>query len=360
MKKNQSNVLIALKLAIRNILLKPMRALMTVIGVTGCVALLVCAFGIGDTINHCFDYEFEKQFRYDYNTAVNESYIPRLNAYLDDINAEYEPYKTFYMTAAATKSKDIKVFVYQPASRFTSIDTSDGKVYISTSTAKQLGAKQGDTVTLAAGNNKYAAKIDFVIDTAVTQGIFLYTTDFDAEYHSLNYWINVASPSSDILKGINDNNGTQNAYDTQSMYDKVANAISSIDTIKTTLMIFATLLSVIVLFNIALLNTKERVRDISTLKVLGFSNRDISLSLTVEIMILVLIATAIGLLLGYPVLVLVMSNNSVEAMAFIYYIKPISYVFSAAISIVTALIINLLFGLKIKKINMLDALKSVE
>lgn len=114
------------------------------------------------------------------------------------------------------------------------------------------------------------------------------------------------------------------------------------------------------LYNLSLLNVKERHRNIATLKVLGFSNLEISSSLFYEIMALVLIGTAFGLLLGFPVLYLVLSINKVELVAFIYHIKPVSYVLAALLSLLTAAGINLVFGWLIKRIDMIDSLKSVE
>lgn len=351
---------ISLKLALRNIVIKPVRGIMTILGVMGCVALLVCSFGINDTVDNSLKTEFGGQFFYDMQTTCLENNTEALNSYLNEIGADYETYNQFYMSASAENNKDVKVYCIRENSTFTSIDTSGGNVIISSSTAKQLGAGVGQKIKLVISNNNYEVTVTQICDTAVSQGIFLSTDEFDGNYHSINYWINVSERKPEYLERVNAINGTTGAYYVDEVLDKVENAISSIDTMSTTLMIFAILLSVVVLFNLALLNMKERERDIATLKVLGFTDFQISKSLLYETMILVLAATAFGLLLGFPVTYLVMANNSVEAMAFIYHIKPISYVISACIAVLTALVINLGFGLYLKKISMLDSLKSVE
>ena len=360
MHKGNNVTAISLKLAFRNIIIKPIRALMTILGVMGCVALLVCAFGINDTVDHSLKTEFGGQFHYDIQSNCAESNAEELNAYLDGIGANYETYKQFYMSASAKYGKDIKIYCIKENSSFTDINTSGGKVFISSSTANQLGAVAGDTIKLSIANNMYEVTVTDICNTAVTQGIFLTSDEFDAEYHVLSYWINVDENKPEYINEINALNGTSGAGYTNDILDKVENAVSSISTMSTTLMIFAILLSVVVLFNLALLNVKERERDIATLKVLGFTDFQISKSLLYETMILVIIATILGLLLGFPVLYLVMSNNSVEAMAFMYFIKPVSYVLSACISVVTAFIINFAFCIHLRKINMLDSLKSVE
>ena len=126
------------------------------------------------------------------------------------------------------------------------------------------------------------------------------------------------------------------------------------------MVIFSILLSVVVLYNFALLNMIDRIRDIATLKVLGLPNFAIGKMLIYEMMFLVTIGTIFGLLLGYPFLVLVMSSNKVDVMAFLYYIKPVSYIYAAAISLFTALFFNIVFTVYIRKINMIESLKSIE
>lgn len=129
---------------------------------------------------------------------------------------------------------------------------------------------------------------------------------------------------------------------------------------KYTLMIFAILLSVVVLYNLSLLNINERTRDIATLKVLGFTRGKIARSLLYEIMLLTLIGTAFGLALGYPVTYLVLSINKVEIMSFLYYLNPLSYGYSALLALLTSFAINLAFGKSIGRIDMIESLKSVE
>ena len=125
-------------------------------------------------------------------------------------------------------------------------------------------------------------------------------------------------------------------------------------------MVFAILLSVVVLYNLSLLNVKERTRDMATLKVLGFTHFQVSFALIVEIILLTLIGTACGAFLGYPLMYLVMKLNEMATMAFVYAITPLSYVLSVAVALGTAIFINLIFGLSISRISMTESLKSVE
>lgn len=363
-KKNSKNI--PLKMAVRNILVKPGRALMTIAGVTGCVALLVCSFGIGDTVNNSVELELGKQFNYDITTTYTQEGEDDFKEKLELLRengeiTDYETYKTYYMSARGKTIKDIKIFVFQQNSKFTTIHP-NGKVLITKSIAEDLKINKGDTVILSTGGYSYDLKIDEFIETSYSKGIFL---DNGAIFESnKNYlsgiYIAAKNPGNALVNYINTINGTGGAVSMADKRDTVNNSISSISLIRFTLMIFAIMLSVVVLYNLSLLNIKERSRDIATMKVLGFTGRQIGRSLLYEIMFLVLLGTVFGLLLGYPITFLVLSINKVEVLTFIYRIKPLSYLISAAISLVTGFLINFLFSHRIKEINMIESLKSVE
>ena len=116
----------------------------------------------------------------------------------------------------------------------------------------------------------------------------------------------------------------------------------------------------VVLYNLALLNYNERQRDIATLKVLGYRQHEILMSIVIEMMILTTIGALFGLTLGYPILKLLLTINENEILTYIYHIKPLSYVLSFGLTFITSLLVNLFLGLRIKKILMVVSLKSVE
>ena len=355
-----------LRMALRNIAIKPSRAIMTVAGVMGCTALLVCSFGIGDTVNNGVDLELGGQFKYDISTAYTaqaaaQGFLGFMDGLKEDGRIEgYETYKVFGMTASGRDTvKAVKVFSVARDSKFTTIKPGGGAL-MSKSLAEELKVKAGDTVKLTGRENEYDGfKIDGIIETCVTKGIFISAETFDGEYHTMGMWI-AAEESAELLELINGNNGTRDAFGMTYRRAEIVRLISSINAIKYTMMMFSVALSAVVLYNLSLLNLKERNRSIATMKVLGFSDREVSSSLFCEIMLLVLPATGLGLLLGFPVLYLVLSINKIEIIAFIYKIKPVSYVLAALLSTAAAAAINLVFGLLIKRVKMIDSLKSVE
>lgn len=356
---------ISFKMATRNIILQPSRALMTIIGIMGCVALLTCSFGIGDTVENSIDLELGRQFTYDVSTTFTQSAYPTFINEIELLKSDgkidhYENYKTFYMTATGKNIKDIRIYALPQNPQLTTINP-NGQTLISKSVAEDLQVRAGDAVLLSSAGNSFQLTIDALIETSYTKGIFISDdTIFEDSFCTLSMWIKTSNPSDELVDRLNEFNGTRGASTMTAFRESVDKTVSSIETIKMTMMIFSIALAVVVLYNLSLLNIKERNRDIATMKVLGFTQFQIGLSLLYEIMILVLLGTAFGLLLGYPITYLVLSINRIEVLTFIYKIKPISYVISAVISVATALIINFIYTGQIRKINMIESLKSVE
>ena len=273
----------------------------------------------------------------------------------------FETYKIHYMTAiGAEANKDVKVYNFSENMTMTTIDTSGGRVVMSRSVAEFLGLKEGGTFTLNSGAQSFELTLSEIVDTAITKGVFLHTDLFGDIYGTSSAWIRADNITDELIDKINEAGGTAQATSVKDMWGYVEDKVSSINAMKYTLMIFAVLLSVVVLYNLSLLNINERTRDIATLKVLGFKRGKIALSLLFEIMLLTLAGTVCGLILGYPLTYLVLSINKVEIMSFLYYLKPVSYVYSALLALLTSFAINYIFGRSLDKINMIESLKSVE
>ena len=257
--------------------------------------------------------------------------------------------RSYAVTASGTTNKDISVYIIPENSVM--CKAADGGNTISEITASVVGVGVGDTITFTLGSCKVAYEIEAIIPTATWNGFFTTEDKFTDCYSTESVWVKTDSPQA-VRDALNEVNGTAAAQTMEDRIAEVNNLISTSDSMKYTLMVFAILLSVVVLYNLSLLNVKERTRDMATLKVLGFDNFRIALALIVEILTLTLIGTAIGCLFGYPLMYLVMKLNEVAAMAFIYSITAASYFKAIAVSLGTSAFINILFGFLISKISM--------
>lgn len=357
-----THALLSCRMAMRNIRINWGRAVMTVIGILGCSALLLTSFGIGDTLDASVENDLGGLFYYDVSFSYASSQKEEIFSVLDEWRqsgriASYENVKAYVVTEQE-ESDTISVWVFEENSAVTSV-IENGNT-LSQNKAQEFGLSVGDEISFTVGAYRATCRIDDIVQTSVWNGYFTTENPFDESCYSSDYvWIRADDPDA-VAETLKDMDGALTVQTMQERLGEIESMISSTNMMKYTLMVFAVLLSVVVLYNLSLLNLKERMRDMATLKVLGYTHFQIALSLILEIMVLTFLGTAIGCVFGYPLLWLVMTINEISIMSFVITLLPISYVFAVAISLGTAMIINLIFGFLISGINMTESLKSVE
>jgi len=359
-KKKKSKLPFWMKMAGRNIKVRPIRTVMAVLGVAGCAALLICGFGIGDTLNHGLDNDFEKLFKYDvsctYETADFEEKMLKIKSI-----KSYEKYeKTSINILSNDKSKTVMLTKFKADSKFAEFGLKENEFCLSKSIADELELKEGDEIVLEYNNEKTKIKLAKIQETSFVNGAFATGSfGFDFSGAEKGVWIDCENETH-VVERLNLINGTKDAEKIDDLIEGAREKIGSINSITATLKTFAILLAVIVLLNLIMLILKERTKDIATMKVMGQGIFSIGLSLIFEMFLISFIGTCLGMVLGYPVLMLVLSINKVEIVNYLYYISPISYIFTILIVFGTILGVGLLSLLRVKKINMIESLKSVE
>ena len=144
------------------------------------------------------------------------------------------------------------------------------------------------------------------------------------------------------------------------MMTRAHEIMSSIELMTDVIKIFAILLCIVVIYNLSSLNISERTRDIATMKVLGFKFKSIASTLTIELMVDAVIGGLLGLLFGFPMTYMVLSVNITSLLTFMYHIYWYSYMYGFLVTGGTALVVSLFLNKKIKKVKMVESLKSVE
>lgn len=358
--KNARNISWSLKLAIRNILQKKSRALMVIIGLTGTTALFLAGFGITNTLNHSIDIEMNVNFPYDINISYDTSGVSPYEELISMEGLYVEEYAKIPVKAVGKNLRDTSLYIVNQNSLIFSKEVNDGCI-VTKKIADLAGLKEGDTVTIVYGVLKYELLVSSIFDSAMTQGVFVNTETGKQIYSGkTNAWIKTDLDLDQTLDAILEIEGVGSGYDRVSYRKSADDVLGTVNMITTTLKVFAALLAVVVLYNLALLNYNERQRDIATLKVLGYRQHEILMSIVIEMMILTTIGALFGLSLGYPILKLLLTINENEILTYIYHIKPLSYVLSFGLTFITSLLVNLFLGLRIKKIQMVESLKSVE
>lgn len=355
-------VSLSVRMAFRNMRRKISRSLMVIFGVAGCSALLLCGFGVENTINYGLDLELGHYTPYD----VTVSYSDGLS-HFDDVTAldgvvAVDEYAKYSVTAQGEKVLSSYVYVMPSVPKIIDFGYDDNSVLVSSKLAKDIGVSAGDNVSFVYEGVTFTAKVTGIIDLCITQGIIISEFLFAETYFPptgafIKTKSGFAAATAESIAG---EKGILSATTMSDMRLRADEVLSSIRVMTMTIRIFAILLAVVVLYNLALLNFKERTKDIATLKVLGFSRFEIASSFIIEIIALTFFGSLIGLTLGYPLLYAVLSINETPLICYIYHIASNSYLYTVLLTCGTSFAINLFFAFLTNKVRMVESLKSVE
>lgn len=361
----QKEVHLSGKMAIRNIRRNLTKSFMVIIGVLGCTALLVCGFGIMDTLNYGIHHDYDSLIVRDItvtyhatNKQSNKEELLKIDGVKDVEELIYYPIKI-----STNHLEDTTITLLEDTSEaFKQPYTGDG-VLLSVDVANNLNVEVGDSVTITLNGQSYKRNVDGIFSASFTTGVFDKLSNYDNVELAVNQcWIQLEKDADS--EAVNQQIANLNFVSQSMTYDDTIEyadeILSSIKIMTNVIKIFAILLAVVVIYNLASLNMKERTRDIATMKVLGFNQKEIAKTLILEIMILTFIGAFIGLFFGYPMLVLVMSVNKTKLLNFLYHIYFKTYLISFFISMITALVVNIVLARRTRNIKMVESLKSVE
>ena len=362
-------------MALRNIKVHLVKSLMVVIGVMGCTGLLICGMGIDDTINYGKDSDLA-QF-YDSDMTVSFSGNPEINLTKNELLSieEIENVEE-YTTINATLNSDEKsvssaIYGINIDSSFFKFDDSlaEGKwtqngVALTESKAEDLGVKIGDTITFDVNGTVYRKEVVYIFYAFFVNGAYLYKeSEPELFTYSSAAWIDLkenADPKNVKQNILKVSDVVYSCLTKDEMNQRISGYMSSIGMMTNTIKVFAILLAIVVLINLSILNYNERLRELATLKVLGFSRSKIVLSLLIEMLILTLFGALFGLTIGLPLEYIVLSVNETPLVSWQYLVLPNTYIISFFLSLATAFVVNLFMYFKVNKISMSESLKSVD
>ncbi|MCM1514454.1 MAG: ABC transporter permease [Anaeroplasma bactoclasticum] len=350
-------------MAFRNMRRKWSRTCMVIIGVLGCSSLLVCGFGIEDTIYYGLDLELETYIPYD----ITVNYLNNASYQSQILSIEGVQFVDEYAKHSVNIEKDniihSNLYILPEESSVFQVGYDHSSCLISSKVAKEIGCKEQDTIRFWYDNQVYEVVVAKIVDFCISQGIFISQHCFnELPFSPTGAWIQTIDSSYNevVSNQISQMEGVLSAVSIETTREKVNHTIGSIQVMTLTIKIFAMLLAVVVLYNLALLNFKERTKDIATLKVLGFSRTEIGSSFMIEIIFLTCIGALIGLFFGKPLLIAVLSINENPLLSYIYYIRPQSYIWTICLTCGVSFIINLIFAILTNRVKMVESLKSVE
>lgn len=369
------------KVMFRNVFRYRQRLLMMLVGIGGCTALLLTGFGIRDSIVNIVDYQFTDVTVYDMEVYFDQGQTPeQQEAFREELRWDADGILFFYRASMNLEHKDKTREVHLIASGgeadgFVDLHSGEealnepgpGETVLSVGAAEALGIKIGDTILLRDPDMKeLTLRVSGIFENYVYNLALIHPDTLTEQWGSCPdsqmAYINVTEGQDVHAVGalVAGMDGVVNVSISQDLADQVGSMLDAMDLVVITIVICAGLLAVVVLYNLTNISITERVREIATIKVLGFNSRESALYVFKENLLLSAMGAGAGLVGGIYLLKFVMSQIRIDMVWMPARLTPLSFVLAVALTMLSAVIVDLILYFKLEKINMAEALKSVE
>lgn len=367
------------KVTIRNIFRYRQRLAMMLIGIGGCTALLVTGFGLRDSIANVVDYQFENVTKYDISVYFREEPSQRQQEkfqktigasqmmfyHQSSVELDFDDrVKEVYLLSGGDKLADF-IDLHKGETRL-SLPGKD-EVLISSGVAENLGIRKGDSLILRNSDlEELKLTVSGVYDNHVYNYAIVSPDTIESqwgrvpEYQMAYVCVPEGGDVHALSAAISDLSFVMNVSVSADLARTVGRMMEALDSVVWVIVFCAGMLAVTVLYNLTNININERIREIATIKVLGFNASETAAYVFKENLILTVVGAVLGLFLGKLLLIFVMSQIKIDMVWFQVLTEPISYVWSICLTLLSALAVNFVFYFKLDKINMAEALKSVE
>jgi putative ABC transport system permease protein len=339
------------------------RALMAIVGVMGCVALLISAFGMNDSMENLETWEYDDISHFESKLILNNGVLASdIDEVSEDVNGSTIMEQAIEIKAQGKEETAMILalndsdLISQTDSDGNPINLSSTDISLSIKMAERLNVGVGDTIKwhIVGSDDWIECKITNIHGEPLSQGIIMYSDEL--EDLGLNYTPTSIITENEVTKDYDSVKSVTTIGDMKDSWNEMTESVMMMVSI---LIFFAVLLAIVVLYNLGILSFTEIEREIATLKVLGFKTGDLrKLLLTQNV-----IFTAIGFILGIPLgfyLMTLMMNAAGESLYYIPSLTLGNIVLSAVITFTASIVVNLLFSGKIRNLNMVEALKDVE
>ncbi|HIZ47868.1 MAG TPA: ABC transporter permease [Candidatus Gemmiger excrementavium] len=375
------------KVTCRNLLRYKKRFWMTVIGVAGCTSLLVAGFGISDSLNAIIEKQYTDISHYDLMTVVTKEQAVFSGPVYDCLYDNPQVGESIAVAMQATRQDgpdgemDVYLMVPEDVQRFAEFadlherisrdptPLGEEGVVITEKLATILGVQAGDTVTLEdSDENVGTFTVTGVCEHYVSNYVYMsaatYAQGFGEEV-SYNAILSKLPDDSEAVRDdlsarLLDMDNVASVNFTEDNVVQVLNMLNSIDAVVVLIIVCAASLAFVVLYNLSNINIAERVKEIATIKVLGFYDREVDAYVNRESVALTLIGTLFGAFGGIALHRFIIVTVEVDAVMFGRDIQPLSFVYAIALTLLFSLLVNLVMGRMLKKISMVESMKAPE
>lgn len=375
------------KVTIRNIFRYKKRFFMTIIGIAGCTALILTGFGIKDAISALLPDQYEKVFHYDMQVslknALTKEQITQLVESIKQKQGMTQVVETYMAGGTLVKDdaqEDIQIVVPDSEEELEKVislndvvteekvNLPENQIVITDKLAELIRAKVGDTVTLRNGDEEEVqVEVAQIVENYISHYVYMSKQMYESLYGTyetnvlfLQYEGLSEEQENTLSKELLAENGVSSTIFISSIQTVMEDMMYSLNYVVVVLIVSAGLLAFVVLYNLANVNISERIRELATIKVLGFYDKEVYQYISRETVILTAIGILLGLVGGYFLSYFIMGTCEIDMLRFTKDILPQSYVYAALITIAFTIIVNIVTYFALKKIDMIESLKSIE
>ena len=373
------------KVTARNLFRYQKRFWMTVIGIGGCTALIIAGFGLRSSLLFTMSRQYDELFHYSAQVTLSDNVLPEERAAVEE--AIVSDKRILSSTACAASSATAMTSRYSTTAYVEVMDSgeigrvvelydydtgapitmADGGVYIDQKLSELLGVSVGDTF-LVDGNERADVTVAGIYEHYTGHFIYMtpvyYESVFGKAAEANAYLLNFTSDDTETcgaifeeLLSLSGVVSTSRMRDTQDTY---THSMERVDFVVVIIILAAAALAIVVLYNLSNINITERQRELATIKLLGFYDGEVSAYVYRENIVLTVFGIALGILMGHWLHVYLVHSTEIDLMMFGRKTDPMSYLYAAILTALFSFLVNLLAHFKMKKIDMVESLKSAE
>ena len=373
------------KVSARNLIRYKKRFFMTLVGISGCTALLLTGFGLRDSIGDILNKQFDEIQKYDLVIKTDKPSSSEANSELNgvlsedldksiyiyqqsaDLRTEDSAFGIYIVVPEdAEKLNEFLVFKDRKTQRSVDFPSSDG-VVITEKLSYKFDISVGDTITVCPdGINEYRFKVGGITENYFHSYVYATPEQYeqavgsDPEYNAVWGIFRDGSDTEAICTSVMESDNVLGLTKFSDMRDNFSKILHGLLSVVVLIIVCASLLAFTVLYNLTNINIAERTREIATLKVLGFTDGEVAGYVYRENVVLTLLGSGLGLILGIFLHGYIIVTAEVDAVMFGRQIHPLSYLIAFAVTIAFSALVAFVMHFKLKKIDMVESLKSIE
>lgn len=370
------------KITIRNIFRYKKRILVTIIGIAGSTSLILTGFGLKDSVTNVVDYNYNHVFIYDAMVSLKEnSDLDSLMTLLDSNNDIEAKVKASYITTnlynSDKDSLDVNLIVPNDSEELDkvirlndlandkkTIKLSNNYVVLSEKLARSLNVKVKDKVLFKVNDEYKEVQVSNIVENYIRDYAYMtketYEDIFGDYDTNVIFLKNSDNYDTSFNKDIMNDTNVSSLISSEGSSKLIRDVLLSLNSVIAVLIISSAILAFVILYNLSNINISERKREISTLKVLGFYDEEVDSYIIKENYFITTIGILLGLFFGLYLSHYIISTCEPQYVMFIREVKVNSYIISAIIALVFTLIVNVITHYNLKKIDMVESLKSNE